>query len=218
MQRSGTGMTSQRTRLRMIERLRQQGIIDEMVLSVMGTIPRHEFVEEALASRAYDDVPLPINYGQTISSPWIVARMSELLRVGQSLDKVLEIGTGCGYQTAVLAKLARVVYSLERIGLLLTQTRIRLQRMQIKNIYLKHADGMMGLSDAGPFDGIIMTAVTPHVPEVLLAQLAVGGRMIFPKGSQQQNLCVIERSAQGFSETILEEVSFVPILPGVVKK
>ncbi len=217
IQHSGSGMTSQRTRMRMIERLRQQGITDEVVLSKMSMIPRHEFVAEALASRAYDDVPLPINHGQTISSPWTVARMSELLRVGQPLDKVLEIGTGCGYQTAVLAKLAREVYSLERIGLLLTQTRIRLQAMQIRNIYLRQADGMLGLSDAGPFDGIMMTAVTPHVTEVLLEQLAVGGRMVFPKGNQnqQQNLCIIERSTHGFSETILEEVSFVPIRPGV---
>ncbi len=217
MKHSGSGMTSQRTRMRMIERLRRQGITDEVVLSKMSMIPRHEFVEEALASRAYDDVPLPINYGQTISSPWTVARMSELLRVKQPLDKVLEIGTGCGYQTAVLAKLAREVYSLERIGLLLTQTRIRLQAMQIRNIYLRQADGMLGLSDAGPFDGIMMTAVTPHVTEVLLEQLAVGGRMVFPKGNQnqQQNLCIIERSTQGFTETTLEEVSFVPIRPGV---
>lgn len=217
MQHSGSGMTSQRTRMRMIERLRRQGITDEVVLSKMSMIPRHEFVEEALASRAYDDVPLPINYGQTISSPWTVARMSELLRVKQPLDKVLEIGTGCGYQTAVLAELAREVYSLERIGLLLTQTRIRLQAMQIRNIYLRQADGMLGLSDAGPFDGIMMTAVTPHVTEELLGQLAVGGRMVFPKinQNQQQNLCIIERSTQGFTETTLEEVSFVPIRPGV---
>ncbi len=217
MKHSGSGMTSQRTRMRMIERLRRQGITDEVVLSKMSMIPRHEFVEEALASRAYDDVPLPINYGQTISSPWTVARMSELLRVKQPLDKVLEIGTGCGYQTAVLAKLAREVYSLERIGLLLTQTRIRLQAMQIRNIYLRQADGMLGLSDAGPFDGIMMTAVTPHVTEELLGQLAVGGRMVFPKinQNQQQNLCIIERSTQGFTETTLEEVSFVPIRPGV---
>ncbi len=211
-------MTSQRTRMRMIERLRKQGIADEVVLSIMSTIPRHVFVEEALASRAYDDVALPINFGQTISSPWIVARMSELLRSNSNLDKVLEIGTGCGYQTSVLSHLAREVYSLERIGPLLTRTRIRLQRLHVKNIFLKHADGLLGLAEAGPFDGIIMTAVTTHVPALLLEQLVIGGKIIFPKGSQEQHLCVIERGAQGYTETILEEVNFVPMLSGVVKK
>ncbi len=215
---SGTGMTSQRTRMRMIERLRTQGIADEVVLSVMGSIPRHLFIEEALSSRAYDDIALPINFGQTISSPWIVARMSELLRANLKLRKVLEIGTGCGYQTAVLAQLAYEVYSLERIGPLLTRTRIRLQQLQIKNVHLKHADGMFGLSEAGPFDGIIMTAVTAEIPMLLLEQLEVGGRMVFPKGSRKQNLCIIERNPQGYMETVLEEVKFVPILSGVVRK
>ncbi|GJL74372.1 MAG: protein-L-isoaspartate O-methyltransferase [Nitrosomonas sp.] len=211
-------MTSQRTRMRMIERLRDQGIADEVVLSVMNTIPRHLFIEEALASRAYEDVSLPINFGQTISSPWIVARMSELLRANSNLDKVLEIGTGCGYQTAILAKLARQVCSIERIGPLLTRTRIRLHKLQIRNIFLKHADGMLGLPEAGPFDGIIMTAVTAHIPPVLLNQLALGGRIVFPKGSRKQNLCMIERNTQGYIETVLEEVNFVPILSGVIKK
>lgn len=219
MHLSGIGMTSHRTRMRMIERLRAQGITDEVVLSVMGAIPRHLFVEEALASRAYEDVALPINYGQTISSPWMVARMSELLRANSSLlNRVLEIGTGCGYQTAVLAKLARSVYSIERIGPLLTKTRIRLHKLQVKNIHLKHADGLLGLSDAAPFDGIIMTAVTTHIPDTLLEQLAVGGRIVFPRGSQKQNLCIIERNPQGYAERILEEVNFVPIISGVVKK
>ncbi|SFP96385.1 protein-L-isoaspartate(D-aspartate) O-methyltransferase [Nitrosomonas cryotolerans] len=211
-------MTSQRTRMRMIERLRTQGIADEVVLSVMSSIPRHVFIEEALSSRAYDDIALPINFGQTISSPWIVARMSELLRANLKLRKVLEIGTGCGYQTAVLAQLAYEVYSLERIGPLLTRTRIRLQQLQIKNVHLKHADGMFGLSEAGPFDGIIMTAVTAEIPMLLLEQLEVGGRMVFPKGSRKQNLCIIERNSQGYMETVLEEVKFVPILSGVVRK
>ncbi|PTN10746.1 protein-L-isoaspartate(D-aspartate) O-methyltransferase [Nitrosomonas aestuarii] len=211
-------MTSQRTRMRMIERLRDQGIADEVVLSVMNTIPRHLFIEEALASRAYEDVSLPINFGQTISSPWIVARMSELLRANSNLGNVLEIGTGCGYQTAILAQLARQVYSIERIGPLLTRTRIRLHKLQIRNIFLKHADGMLGLSESGPFDGIIITAVTAHIPPVLLNQLALGGRIVFPKGSRKQNLCIIERNTQGFIETVLEEVNFVPILSGVIKK
>ncbi|WP_090334272.1 protein-L-isoaspartate(D-aspartate) O-methyltransferase [Nitrosomonas sp. Nm51] len=214
---SGIGMTSQRTRMRMIERLRSQGITDEVVLSVMGSVPRHLFIEEALASRAYEDVSLPINYGQTISSPWVVARMSELLRANTFLDKVLEIGTGCGYQAAILAQLAHQVYSIERIGPLLTRTRIRLHKLQIRNICLKHADGLRGLSEAGPFDGIIMTAVATHIPAALLEQLAVGGRIVFPKGVQKQNLCMIERNMQGYVENILEEVNFVPILSGVIK-
>lgn len=210
-------MTSHRTRMRMIERLRNQGITDETVLSVMGNVPRHLFIEEALASRAYEDVSLPINFGQTISSPWIVARMSELLCSGSSLEKVLEIGTGCGYQTAILAQLARQVFSIERIGPLLTRTRIRLHKLQIRNIFLKHADGLVGLPEAGPFDGIIMTAVTTHVPTALLEQLAVGGRIVFPKGTQKQNLCMITRNTQGYAEATLEEVNFVPMLSGVIK-
>ena len=215
---SGIGMTSQRTRMRMIERLREQGIADEVVLSAMSTIPRHLFVEEALASRAYEDAPLPIHFGQTISSPWIVARMSELLRANSDLDKILEIGTGCGYHTAVLSRLAREVYSLERIGPLLTSTRIRLHGLRINNIHLKHADGLHGFSEVATFDGIIMTAVTAHVPSLLLEQLEVGGRMVFPKGSQKQHLCLIERDSKGFTETVLEEVNFVPMLSGVVRR
>ena len=215
---SGIGMTSQRTRMRMVERLRSQGIADEKVLAVMSALPRHVFVEEAFASRAYDNDALPINFGQTISSPWTVGRMSELLRANSDLDKVLEIGTGCGYQTAVLAQLAREVYSLERVGLLLTRTRIRLKELQVTNAYLKHTDGMYGLAEAGPFDGIIMTAATVHVPPLLLEQLEVGGRMVYPKGSVEQRLCVIERHSQGYNETILETVNFVPMLSGVVRK
>lgn len=217
---SGIGMTSPRTRVRMVERLREQGVKDEVVLAAMGAIPRHLFVEEALASRAYEDVALPINYGQTISSPWIVGRMSELLRnnSNNSLEKVMEIGTGCGYQTAVLAKIAKEVYSIERIGPLLTRTRIRLRELGIRNIYLKHADGMRGLPEVGPFDGIIMTAVIPEIPEVLLEQLAMGGRMVFPKGDRQQHLCVIDYTAEGFVETILDEVVFVPMLPGTINR
>lgn len=218
---SGIGMTSQRTRVRMVERLREQGIKDEMVLAAMAFVPRHLFVEEALASRAYEDVALPINYGQTISSPWIVGRMTELLRntsSSNSLGKVLEIGTGCGYQTAILAKVAHEVYSIERIGPLLTRTRIRLRELGVRNIHLKHADGMQGLSEAGPFDGIMMTAVIPEIPEALLAQLAMGGRMVFPKGNRQQYLCVIDHMPEGFIETILDEVKFVPILPGVINR
>lgn len=218
MLHSGIGMTSQRTRMRMVQRLREQGITDETVLAVMNAIPRHLFVEEALASRAYDDVALPINFGQTISSPWTVARMTELLRANSNLGKVLEIGTGCGYQTALLAQLAQEVYSIERIGPLLTRTRIRLRELRISNIYLKHADGLHGFPEAGPFNGIMMTAVITQAPASLLEQLMVGGRMVYPKGSQKQNLCVIEHTPHGFIETILDEVKFVPILAGVISK
>ncbi len=214
---SGIGMTSQRTRVRMIDRLRRQNIVDEVVLTAMNSVPRHIFVEEVLASRAYDDVALPINFGQTISSPYIVARMSELLRAGSNLDRILEIGTGCGYQTAILAQLANEVYSIERIGPLLTRTRTRLRELRLNNVRLKHADGLLGLPEVAPFDGIIMTGATTHVPSTLLAQLAIGGRMVFPKGSQEQYLCVIERNSQSYAETILDEVRFVPILSGIVK-
>ncbi|MBE7526866.1 MAG: protein-L-isoaspartate(D-aspartate) O-methyltransferase [Burkholderiales bacterium] len=217
---SGIGMTSLRTRVRMVERLREQGIKDEVVLAVMGSIPRHLFVEEALASRAYEDVALPINYGQTISSPWTVGRMTELLRNGgiNPLRKVLEIGTGCGYQTAVLAKIVNEVYSVERIGPLLTRTRIRLRELGIRNVHLKHADGIQGLPEIGSFDGIMMTAVIPEIPETLLAQLAVNGRMVFPKGSKKQYLCVIDHTLEGFVETVLDEVMFVPMLPGIINR
>ena len=212
-------MTSQRTRARMVERMRTQGIVDEAVLAAMITVPRHIFVEEVLANRAYDDVALPINFGQTISSPYTVARMSELLRAGSSLDKVLEIGSGCGYQTAVLSQFAREVYSVERIGPLLSRARTCLRELRLNNIRLKHGDGLLGLPELAPFDGIILTAATLHIPAGLLEQLAVHGRMIFPKGgNKEQFLCVIERNSQGYTETMLDEVRFVPIMPGIWKR
>lgn len=215
---SGVGMTSQRTRARMIERIRAQGIVDEVVLAAMNMVPRHIFIEEVLASRAYDSVALPINFGQTISNPFIVARMSELLRADLNLDKVLEIGTGCGYQTAVLARLANEVYSIERIGALLTRTRTRLRELRLNNVRLKHADGLLGLSEVSPFDGIIITAATMHIPLPLLEQLRVGGRIVFPRGNKEQYLCVIERNLDGYVETVLDEVNFVPVLSGIVQE
>jgi protein-L-isoaspartate(D-aspartate) O-methyltransferase len=211
-------MTSQRTRARMIERLRNQGIVDEVVLAAMSAIPRHIFVEEVLATRAYDDVALPINFGQTISSPFTVARMSELLRAGSNLGKVLEIGSGCGYQTAILAQFSAEVYSIERIGPLITRARARLRELRLPNIRLKHADGLLGLPESAPFDAIILTAATPHIPMLLLEQLAIGGRMILPKGTQEQFLCVIERNSHGYTEIMVDEVRFVPMLPGVLKR
>lgn len=211
----GIGMTSQRTRERMLVRLREQGIRDEVALSAMGTIPRHRFVDEAIASRAYEDVALPIGYGQTISQPYIVARMTEVLRGGGTLDKVLEIGTGCGYQTAVLSKVAKEVYSLERIRPLLLKARDHLRELKLNNIKLKHADGTMGLPELAPFDGIMVTAASGHIPEDLLQQLAIGGRMVIPVGTDEQTLFLIERTATEYRQTKLEAVKFVPLLGGI---
>jgi protein-L-isoaspartate(D-aspartate) O-methyltransferase len=211
---SGIGMTSQRTRARMVERLRSQGIKDEVVLAAMGAVPRHIFVDEALSSRAYEDISLPIGFGQTISNPYTVARMCELLRCGGELGKVLEIGTGCGYQAAVLSKLAREVYSVERIAPLLGKARQHLRELRLSNVRLKHADGSIGLKEVAPFDAIIMAAAATHVPQELLQQLASGGRMVLPLGSGEQRLCVLERTPQGVLETVLEPVKFVPLLLG----
>ena len=213
---SGIGMTSQRTRARMVERLREQGIKDEVVLAAIGAIPRHIFIDEALASRAYENISLPIGFGQTISNPYIVARMNELLRAGGELGKVLEIGTGCGYQAAVMARLAREVYSVERIVQLVGKARQHLRELRLNNVRLKHADGGVGLPDVAPFDGIIMAAAATHIPQALLAQLAIGGRLVLPLGSAEQHLHVVERTPQGYQEISLEVVKFVPLLQGVM--
>jgi protein-L-isoaspartate(D-aspartate) O-methyltransferase len=214
MRYTGIGMTSPRTRARMIERLRNDGIQDEVVLAAMNSVPRHIFVDEALASRAYDDVSLPLGFGQTISQPYIVARMIEILRMGKPLNRVLEIGTGCGYQAAVLAQLARQVYSVERVQPLYERAMRCLDELQVANVTLRYGDGGMGIPEAAPFDGIIMAAAATHVPGALLEQLAVGGRMVLPLGAQEQVLCLIERDAQGYRETRLEPVKFVPLLMG----
>lgn len=212
--KSGIGMTSSRTRERMLSRLREQGIKDELVLSAMGEIPRHIFVDEALSIRAYEDVSLPIGFGQTISQPYIVARMTEVLRNGGALGKVLEIGTGCGYQTAVLSKIADEVFSLERIRPLVMKARSHLRTLKCSNVKLDHADGSIGLAGYAPFHGIIVTAAASHIPEELLAQLAVGGRMVIPVGTTSQTLYLIERTATEFKQTKLETVKFVPLLGG----
>jgi protein-L-isoaspartate(D-aspartate) O-methyltransferase len=214
---SGIGMTSQRTRLRMVERLRDQGIRDEAVLAALAEVPRHIFVDEALAHRAYEDIALPIGFGQTISNPWAVARMLELMRAGQPLTKVLEIGTGCGYQAALLSRLAREVYSIERLSPLLMKARVKLRELHVTNVRLKHADGALGLKDAAPFDGILMAAAAPAVPDALLEQLAPVGRLVLPVGTREQHLVLIERSAQGFVHTTLDSVRFVPLLPGAAR-
>jgi protein-L-isoaspartate(D-aspartate) O-methyltransferase len=212
---SGIGMTSQRTRMRMVERLRSEGIRDEVVLSIMGEVPRHLFVDEALASRAYEDISLPLGFGQTISSPYIVSRMTELARADATLNKVLEIGTGCGYQTAILSRLAKEVYSIERLAPLLVKARRNFRELRVANVRLRHGDGMLGMVEVAPFDAIVMTAAATHVPETLLGQLNVGGRMILPLSSNnEQRLCIIERTPQGYVEKKLDLVNFVPLLPG----
>lgn len=208
-------MTSTRTRDRMLVRLREQGIKDEATLSAMGEIPRHIFVDEALSIRAYEDVSLPIGFGQTISQPYIVARMTEILRNGAPLNKVLEIGTGCGYQTAVLSRVAREVLSLERIRPLVMKARDNLRTLKCSNVKLDHADGSEGLEDYAPFDGIIVTAAASHVPEELLSQLTEGGRMVIPVGTDSQTLYLIERLGNDYKQTKLEAVKFVPLLGGL---
>lgn len=216
---AGIGMTSTRTRDRMLSRLRDQGIKDEVVLSTMGEIPRHIFVDEALSTRAYEDVSLPIGYSQTISQPYIVARMTEILRNGKPLNKVLEIGTGCGYQTAILSRVAKEVLSLERIRPLVMKARTNLRTLKCNNVKLDHADGSIGLNEFAPFDGIIVTAAASHVPNDLLAQLAIGGRMVIPVGTTTQVLTLIERTnnpaPKEFVQTKLEPVKFVPLLGGL---
>ena len=213
----GIGMTSRRTRARMIERLRAEGIRDERVLAAMDAVPRHLFVDEALASRAYEDTALPIGFGQTISQPYVVARMIELLGEGRELGKVLEVGTGCGYQAAVLAHGAAEVYSIERIKALLERARVNLRELRLRNLRLVHGDGSAGLEKAAPFDSIIVAAAAAQVPQPLLRQLAQGGRMIVPVRSgagDAQRLMLTERGARGYRETAYDPVRFVPLESG----
>jgi protein-L-isoaspartate(D-aspartate) O-methyltransferase len=218
---SGIGMTSPRTRTRMIERLREQGIRDEVVLAAVYAVPRHIFVDEALASRAYDDTPLPIGSGQTISQPWVVARMTELARNGGDLERVLEIGTGCGYQTAVLAQLAKDVYTVERIAALVAKARRHLQTLKIRNVHLMHGDGTADLGEDLRADAIMVTAGATHVPTSLLRHLRPGGRIVLPlaqrdaQGESIQRLTVIEAAAEGYRERTFDAVRFVPLLPGL---
>ncbi|TDR78334.1 protein-L-isoaspartate(D-aspartate) O-methyltransferase [Paludibacterium purpuratum] len=212
--RQDYGMLSDRTRMRMIDRLRQAGIRDERVLAAMYEVQRHLFVDQALATRAYDDVALPIGMGQTISQPLTVARMTELLFADRPIGKVLEIGTGCGYQTAVLLKMGATVYSIERIGTLLDKARKHLRTAKLVHARLVHGDGHFGLPEAAPFDGIIMAAAAKAVPEALLGQLAEGGRLIMPMGDTEQYLWHIEKTRQGLQRTKLDAVKFVPLLPG----
>ncbi|MBS0320012.1 MAG: protein-L-isoaspartate(D-aspartate) O-methyltransferase [Proteobacteria bacterium] len=219
---TGIGMTSDRTRARMVDRLRADGIRDEVVLAAIRAVPRHIFVDEALAIRAYENSPLPIGHGQTISQPWVVARMTELARHGRTLESALEIGTGCGYQTAVLAQIAERVYTVERIGALLAKARRHLSSLKIRNVALKHADGSNDLGEDLAVDAIIVTAGATHVPTKLLRYLKPGGRMVIPlaahgEGAEPstQRLTVIEAAPSGFREETLDAVRFVPLLSGL---
>lgn len=214
----GIGMTSQRTRNRLVERLRESGIADPRVLEVIRETPRHVFMDEAMASRAYEDTALPIGHGQTISQPFIVARMTEVLlqaTSGTLPSKILEIGTGSGYQTAVLARLLDQVYSVERISQLLNQARQRLHSLNLYNVQYKMGDGYQGWDIHAPFDAIIVTAAPEMVPKALLQQLGVGGRMVIPVGKPlQQRLLLITRTEDGYCEESLDWVSFVPMIKG----
>jgi protein-L-isoaspartate(D-aspartate) O-methyltransferase len=213
--RAGIGMTSARTRDRLVQRLRDHGIRDERVLAQIRNVPRHLFVDEALASRAYEDTALPIGHGQTISQPYVVARMTEALLGGGLVESVLEVGTGCGYQTAVLAPLAKRIYSVERIRDLLVKTRQRLRDLDIYNVQFRPGDGWEGWSKYAPYDGIIVAAAAPHLPPKLLDQMAPGGRLVMPLGPPgRQVLTLVTRSDDHYEELALDPVSFVPLVPG----
>ena len=215
-QHSGIGMTSARTRERLVRRLQDQGIRNTAVLERIYHLPRHLFVDEALATRAYEDTALPIGHGQTISQPYIVARMTEALLENAQPRKILEVGTGCGYQTAVLAPLVPFIYSIERIGVLLTATRARLKLLKISNVQLRHGDGYRGWAGYAPFDAIVVTAAPEQIPQPLLDQLAPGGRLIAPIGSGgRQELRRITRRGDDFHPEMLGLVSFVPLVKGL---
>lgn len=214
-QYSGIGMTSERTRNRLIEQIREMGVRDQRVLDVMQSLPRHIFVDEALASRAYENTALPIGHGQTISQPYIVGLMTQTL-LNQPRANVLEIGTGCGYQTAILAPLCDKVVSVERIVKLHRQARDRLYDLGVRNVIFRHGDGFAGLQDNAPYDGILAAAVSHDVPQELLDQLAPGGRIVMPVGrGESQVLVVIDSTADGLKQTEIEAVRFVPRLAGL---
>ncbi len=214
---SGIGMTSARTRERLVQRLREQGIKDELVLDRIRNVPRHLFVDEALASRAYEDTALPIGFGQTISQPYIVARMTEALLQGVQLHNVLEIGTGCGYQTTVLAPLVGRISTVERVKPLLDRTKLRLKELGIRNVRFRHADGSVGWKAHAPYDGILAAAAPLVIPQGLLEQLSPsGGRLVLPVGPEgQQELMRITRRDEHFVREKLGPVAFVPLLGGL---
>jgi protein-L-isoaspartate(D-aspartate) O-methyltransferase len=212
----GIGMTSRRTRMRLIQRLRESGIIDEQVLTAMSNVPRHIFLDEALAHRSYEDTALPIGYSQTLSQPYIVARMTEVL-MRHKPGRVLELGTGSGYQTAILAGLVDQVFSVERIKPLQDRARDRMKTLGLRNVLMKHADGGMGWAEKGPFDGIMVTAAPREVPEELKSQLADGGVMVVPIGEHTQMLTEIVRHGNEFRVSEVEPVRFVPLQAGVIR-
>ena len=219
--KEGRGMTSLRARERMIKYLSSKGIKEEAVLNAIFQVPRHLFIEEALAHRAYEDTPLPISAGQTISSPYIVALMTQTLLQGAVPDEfeqwnVLEIGTGSGYQAAVLSHLVARVYSLERIRALKIKAAQRIRQLSRNNCIIKHADGSIGLENKAPFDAILVTAAAPQIPEALLPQLKVGARLVIPLGETQQELHCIERTETGYDDRMIAPVRFVPFLEGSV--
>jgi protein-L-isoaspartate(D-aspartate) O-methyltransferase len=214
----GIGMTSARTRERLVARLREQGVRNPQVLNLIRSTPRHLFVDEALASRAYEDTALPIGHGQTISQPYIVARMTEALLANGLPDTVLEVGTGCGYQTVILAALVKQVFTVERIMPLQQRARQTLNGLGVRNVRFRHADGGWGWPNHAPYGGIIVTAAPEEVPAPLLEQLAPGGRMIIPVGTQggaQELLLVTRRDESRYEREVLERVSFVPLLGGL---
>ena len=212
---SGIGMTSARTRDRLVQRLREQGIANLAVLERIRNVPRHIFVDEALGSRAYEDTALPISYGQTISQPYIVARMTEALLEAGAAENILEVGTGCGYQTAVLAPLVPRLYTIERIEPLLARARERLKELGIRNVRFRHGDGALGWKAHAPFDGILVAAAPLTVPEALVRQLRVGGRLLVPIGPEgEQELVRFTRREQGMQRESLGAVAFVPLLGG----
>ena len=215
----GIGMTSQRTRDRLVERLREKGIKNERVLEVVRTTPRHIFVDEAMAHRAYEDTALPIGHGQTISQPYIVARMTEILLEEGIPDVVLEVGTGSGYQSAILSRLVPKVYTVERISALLQKAREAHRKMGLMNVFSKHSDGSWGWAPNAPYQAIMVTAAPESVPPSLLEQLAVGGRLVIPVGTKDgvQQLKLYVRTNEGIEETTKESVRFVPLLDGAVR-
>ena len=208
-------MTSQRTRERLIQRLMDQGITRFEVLEAIRSVPRHLFVDEALAHRSYEDTALPIGYGQTLSQPYVVARMSELALAKGRPKKVLELGSGSGYQTAILASLVDEICAIERIKPLLERARKQLRALRVRNVRLRHGDGLDGWASEAPFDLILGAAAPEHLPTQLLEQLAPGGRLILPVGGERQQLMMVTATPEGFVEEVIEEVNFVPMVRGV---